>query len=65
MKELLHEVNEAGLRYVELTTDPDNVPSQRVIEANGGMLVEEFTKPAALGGTRGWRYRITAPQAGR
>ena len=24
-----------GLRYVELTTDPDSLPSQRVIEANG------------------------------
>ena len=65
LKELLQEVNEAGLRYVELTTDADNVPSQRVIEANGGVLFEEFTKPAALGGTRGWRYRITIPHAGR
>src|SRR5215471_15635774 len=34
-----------GLRYVELTTDPDNLPSQRVIEANGGVLVERFVKP--------------------
>jgi len=47
-----------GLRYVEVTTDPDNIPSRRVIEANGGVLVEAFTKPASLGGTPGLRYRI-------
>ena len=28
-----------GLPYIELTTDADNLPSQRVIEANGGTLV--------------------------
>ncbi|HEU4988569.1 MAG TPA: GNAT family N-acetyltransferase [Gemmatimonadaceae bacterium] len=47
-----------GLRYVELTTDDDNVPSQRTIERNGGVLVERFEKPAALGGGAGLRYRI-------
>jgi hypothetical protein len=30
----------------------------RVIEANGGLLVEEFVKPVALGGTPELRYRI-------
>ncbi len=64
LKEILQEVNETGLRYVELTTDPDNVPSRRVIQANGGVFVEEFTKPAPLGGTLGWRYRIMVPSAG-
>ncbi|MFO1341435.1 MAG: GNAT family N-acetyltransferase [Burkholderiaceae bacterium] len=47
-----------GLPYVELTTDPDNTASQRVIEANGGRLVEHFTKPASFGGVAGLRYRI-------
>jgi predicted acetyltransferase len=47
-----------GLRYVELTTDPDNVASKRVIDANGGVLHERFTKPAQYGGTPGLRYRI-------
>ena len=28
----------AGLRWVDLTCDDDNRPSQRVIEANGGIL---------------------------
>ncbi len=47
-----------GLRYVEITTDPDNFASQRVIEANGGILFEHFVKPAQLGGKPGLRYRI-------
>jgi predicted acetyltransferase len=47
-----------GLPFVELTTDPDNVASQKVITANGGVLIEAFTKPAAFGGTPGLRFRI-------
>ncbi|MCA9720835.1 MAG: GNAT family N-acetyltransferase, partial [Gemmatimonadetes bacterium] len=47
-----------GLPHVELTTDPDNLASRRVIETNGGTLVEQFTKPAALGGGEALRYRI-------
>ncbi|MCC6193432.1 MAG: GNAT family N-acetyltransferase [Burkholderiales bacterium] len=58
LRQLLPEAKEIGLPYVEITTDPDNVASQRVIEANGGILVERFTKPAALGGGPGLRYRI-------
>jgi predicted acetyltransferase len=47
-----------GLRFVELTTDPDNKASQRTIEANGGVLHERFVKPAQFGSTPGLRYRI-------
>ena len=47
-----------GLTYVELTTEPENVASQRVITANGGRLVERFSKPAEYGGAAGLRYRI-------
>ena len=32
--------------------------SQRVIEANGGVLVEEFIKPPAFGSVRALRYRV-------
>lgn len=32
----------AGLGRVEITTDPDNLASQRVIERNGGRFVELF-----------------------
>jgi predicted acetyltransferase len=47
-----------GLPYVELTTDAVNVASQRVIEANGGRVVEQFNKPAHYGGAESLRYRI-------
>lgn len=47
-----------GLAHVTLTTDRDNRPSQRVIEANGGVLQERFIKPASFGATPGLRYRI-------
>ena len=55
---LLPEARQEGLAYVELTTDADNVASQRVIEANGGMVVERFNKPAGYGGAASLRYRI-------
>jgi predicted acetyltransferase len=47
-----------GLPFVEITTDPANIASQRVIEANGGELVERFIKPPSFGSTEGLRYRI-------
>ena len=47
-----------GLPYVEITTDPDNLASQKVITANGGVLIESFVKPAAFGNSPGLRYRI-------
>ena len=47
-----------GLPYVELTTDADNIASQRVIETNGGTVVERFNKSAAHGGAASLRFRI-------
>jgi predicted acetyltransferase len=55
---LLPEVRPQGLTYVELTTDTDNVASQKVILACGGRFIERFTEPAAYGGVEGFRYRI-------
>jgi predicted acetyltransferase len=52
-----------GLLEAEITTDPDNLGSQRVIEANGGRLVEVFDKGAPYGHAVGWRYRIDLTQA--
>ncbi len=43
---MLDEARREGLTYVELTTDPDNEPSQKVIRANGGVLVERFRAPS-------------------
>jgi predicted acetyltransferase len=39
-----------GLPFIEITTDLDNVASRRVAEANGAILVRQFTKPASAGG---------------
>jgi predicted acetyltransferase len=56
---ILPEAKAVGLPYVEITTDPDNIASQRVIEANGGILVERFIKPQQFGCKPGLRFRIT------
>jgi predicted acetyltransferase len=58
LRQLLPEARALGLEWVELTTDPGNIPSQRVILNNGGVLVERFRKPEAYGGEEGLRYRI-------
>jgi len=55
---LLPQAKAEGLEYVELTTQVDNIPSQRVIEANGGVVVERFHKSHAHGGAESFRYRI-------
>lgn len=47
-----------GLAYVELTTDPANLASQKVITSNGGYLLERFNKPEAYGGGETLRWRI-------
>ena len=55
---MLVEAGREGLPYVDVTTTPDNVASQRVIAANGGVMIERFEKLSASGGGEGWRYRI-------
>lgn len=54
---LLPEAKAEGLEYVDLTTDADNDASQRVITANGGVLVERFLAPWYGPGER-LRFRI-------
>jgi predicted acetyltransferase len=59
LRQLLPEAAAVGLAFVEITTDPDNVASQRVIQANGGVLHERFVAPSAYGAGRAkLRYRI-------
>jgi predicted acetyltransferase len=55
---LLPQAREENLAYIELTTDADNTASRRVIEANGGKLIEKFNKPAPYGGAESLRFRI-------
>jgi predicted acetyltransferase len=47
-----------GLRWVEVTTSPDNFASQKVIEANGGVMVETFLTLPSQGSLTKFRYRI-------
>jgi len=58
LKLFLPDAKAEGLEYVELTTDPDNVASQRVITANGGVLVERFVKTAQHRHGEALRFRI-------
>ena len=58
LREVLRDARASGLRYVEITTSPENLASQRVIESNGGIFVEEFVTPKALGSRRSRRYRV-------
>jgi len=55
---LLPQAKNEGLDYVELVADADNIPSQRVIEANGGALVERFTQSEMYGAKESLRYQI-------
>jgi predicted acetyltransferase len=55
---LLPEARKERLTSVELTTDTDNLPSQKVITNNGGTLVERFLKSNAHGGGEALRWRI-------
>ncbi len=59
LRSLLADVKAEGLKYVELVTEADNGPSQRVVQSNGGILIERFTKGPEYGGTlECMRYRI-------
>jgi predicted acetyltransferase len=58
LSEMLPLAWDAGLPFVELTTALDNIASQKVITNNGGVVVEEFTAPAAQGSHQMFRWRI-------
>jgi predicted acetyltransferase len=58
LHDMLPLARDVGLPWVEITTDPDNLGSQRVIEANGGVLVETFDKGPQYAGEQGLRYRV-------
>ena len=55
---LLIEAREQALAYVELTTDPANIASQKVITANGGKFIERFLKGPEHGSRESLRFRI-------
>ena len=58
LRQMLELVRPEGLPYVEITTQPDNIGSQKVIEANGGVSLGEFVEPEGYGGHLGVKYRV-------
>jgi len=58
---MLDEARQMGMPYVEVTTDPGNIASQKVILAAGGTLYERFTKPPQFGSKPCLRFRIRLP----
>ena len=56
---LLPEAKLEGLEFVLITTDADNLASRRVIESNGGVLIQQFQKPPEYGGGESLRFRIS------
>ncbi|MBP7252685.1 MAG: GNAT family N-acetyltransferase [Alphaproteobacteria bacterium] len=63
LQQLLPLAQAYGLPYVELTTEPANIASQKVITNNGGVLVETFTALPAYGSVTKLRYRIVLSPA--
>jgi len=55
---ILPEARRQGLAFVYITSDPENIASQKIITANGGKLVERFRKGEAYGGGECLRFRI-------
>jgi predicted acetyltransferase len=55
---VLDEARKVGLQSVQLTTDPANEPSQKVIKANGGRLVGPRQKHSAYGDADELLWRI-------
>lgn len=58
LHDMLEIARGTGLPYVEITTQPDNAGSQKVIEANGGVCLGEFPEPLQYGGHTGIKYRV-------
>ena len=62
LREILEDAKARGLRFVEIDTTPDNIASQRVIEANGGIFVEKFITLPSVGGKEELRYHVMLEQ---
>ena len=55
---LLDQAKQRDLEHVELTTEPGNLPSQKVILANGGRRIGPRRKIAAYGGAEELLFQI-------
>ena len=63
LKEICALAPRYGLRRMELTTDPDNLASQKVITSAGGVLLRRFEAPKSLGGGTTLLFEIALPAA--
>lgn len=59
LKSILPYARAEGLRWVDLTTDPENIASQRTILKNGGVLLREFVRPSFYGQSNALLFRIS------
>ncbi|MGC4014231.1 MAG: GNAT family N-acetyltransferase [Luteolibacter sp.] len=59
LRQLLPDAEVENLPYVDITANVENVPSQKVILANGGVLVERTPKPAGYPPGEMMRFRIS------
>ncbi len=58
LADMLDVARERGMPHVDIVTDVDNVPSQAVVLANGGVLVREFLAPEMSGGFAALLFRV-------
>ena len=58
LEQMLVLARDEGLPFVDIVTDDDNVASQAVVHANGGLLEEEFVTPPSAGSHRALRFRV-------
>lgn len=58
LEQMLVIARDEGLPFVDIVTDDDNIASQNVARANGGLLEEEFVTPASAGSHPALRFRV-------
>lgn len=56
---ILPEAKAFGLRYIDISTSPDNPASIRVVEKSGGSLLKSYTAEKALGGDAKLLFRLS------
>lgn len=62
LRQILVEARAVSLDRLEITTDPDNIASQRVIEKNGGRYLDTFVNES-FGPEPHLRYVVDLPPA--
>jgi predicted acetyltransferase len=55
---LLLQAKRLGLIHVYITTQPENVASRKVIEANRGRFLHTFIEDAGYGGKEGLKFKV-------